>query len=529
MGWNNTLHTKVFDKNNNLISEYENKNLVVNQGKEILRDCLIKIVKQYNLPQFSSSNNGDYTVSVDGGTVDGDHYMWKALDWDDNTYAQCSWDGYWVLYNPNGITFSEIEFEVRKPTGGGTLIQVYANDNNTNTNEIYKGEVSSLETKVININISEITTNYIRINIFSEAIFCKFKINGGKHGLRNIKLSTNSTPPTLTDTSLGGTIYDTGLQTNETETNLESTMSFGTTTLEHDTLTIPFKYTNTTGNEITLYKAGLYDYNGGNNRLFSALLMNGSEGVTIPNQGYTLSYYKLIYTKGNITGGYLTDWGVKATIHALVYGNTDYNLDYVGLGSGAYTESNSINGLFATTQSTSILPSESNKILTSFDYTDVGGHQVEEVGVGHLVNITSECTTVGEVTTQSAWYDSDENTDGGFNGASGGKLSSSNNISKIRVLARGGSSGNLIVSVSYDTTDGTDGTWETILTKYHADTTKVWTEVVCDNAKSVKLLSSSMVIYEMEIYSLNLFSKFPHSKNMSDTENWVDTFQKTIG
>jgi len=373
--------------------------------------------------------------------------------------------------------------------------------------------------------ISKFTDKNLVVDTGKEIIRdCLIHVVGS--GLRNVKLSTSLIPPSSTDTLLGGTVYDAGLQSNDSVINLEPEMYFSTDTLKHDQLNIPYKWTNSTGGSVFLGKIGIYDYNGGTERLFGALLLNDGSGASVPNGGFTLSKYVITIEKGVNDYGYLTDWGVEAVIHALFYNNVDYNLDYVGLGSGPYTDGNSINGLFDTTQATSILPSESNKLLTSFDYTDVGGHQVEEVGVGNDELLTGGTIISTSTLNNNNAFDGNIETEciivgGGYIG----KTFTESNIHRIRFSGseNSASTGTVIVQGSNNGTD-----WTSVIEIDLINNTPRWYSAnLKELYSSVRLMygtpNNSRYIQSFEFYSLNLFSKFPHSKTLLDAEQWIDT------
>lgn len=519
----------------------------------------------------------------------------------------------------------------------------------------------------------------------------------GNNGLRNIKLSTNYTIPTVSDTSLGGTEYDAGLQGDEGEKNLETGMYFATDTLEHDQLNIPYRWNNTTGNEVALRKIGVFDYNNDSQRLFGVLLLDDSAGVIVPDGGFTLSRYEITIEKGENDDGYLTDWGIKAINHALVYDNTDYNLNYTGLGtykditptfttytSGTFTisassdngtnypweafddkppslptswrattsntgwlqvdcgvnknitaysldigatilnynvenwtfegsntgvfggeetiidtqvginwsvtgkkyfsfsnvsfryyrinitktgngltpiisemellgfpETESINGLFATTQATSILASETNKILTSFDYTDSGGHQVEEVGVMNVSEdimpaMTSDVLPSPYIITgtfASPWQLFNNN----FTDVGGSIQSTTANVkidmnipnlvNAVVIYPRPGVVDRTIRDWTFEGSND-DSDWDVLDIRVDIDFIDgVSQTFVFSNSTKYRYYKLDVTdnngstytnISEIELLNMSLFSKFAHSKTLSDTEQWVDTVDNIV-
>jgi len=763
MNWENKVYTKVYDKNDNLLDSFIDKNMVVNQGVEVARDCLIyenksemSVIAYWKLDDntpttnvIDETNNYNGTCSVntntiyssegrDGGCQDKANTVYtevgSATDFLYQEFSISLWVkfdsvsgtptlfggqdvGNWQYGYAMRLIGGVFKFHTNHWSSGQALTSTttpivdtwyhctfVVNDNGTNRMYINGIEEASasysiiahsgqtkiignstdrdaghgLDGKIDNVHFMNKALSQSEITVLYNNYDFRF------NGLRNIKLSTNATGPQLTDTSIGGTEYSCGRQSNESETNLEPDMSFGTTTLEHDTLNIPFKYTNNTGGEVDLRRIGLYDYNGGSERLFSTLRLNNGEGSLLSDGSYILSYYELVLNKGENNSGYLTDWGIKAIIHALVYGNTDYNIDYVGFGSGYeeditplmtsdtepspyiisasstqgsfypwkafdgvggnygwtsnvevpawlkidmntpmkinkyaiktgnsndrpstwtfegsntgafageetildtqtsitqatlswgyysfvnsesfryyrinvtaitsnlsvnivefkiytsnYVASDSINGLFATTQATSILPSESNKLLTSFDYTDSGGHQVEEVGVVSMSLIpNSELTTISNsAINPSNAFDGDESTYTNFSGSMPttyvGKYSDTYKINTIRMLITGSSGISFRIDISNDTTNGTDGTWTELLTMSNNETAITEYTVYLNGVKGFRMAGANGApkVYEVYSYKLNLFSKFAHSKTLSDTEQWQSTITNLV-
>lgn len=756
MKFKNTNTYTVYDKNGKIYKNQENitdENLVVTQGKEVIRDCLIYenkstqgVIAYWKLDDntpttnvIDETNNYNGTCSVntntiyssegrDGGCQDKANTVYtevgSATDFLYQEFSISLWVkfdsvsgtptlfggqdvGNWQDGYAMRLTGGVFKFHTNHWSSGQVLTSTttpivdtwyhctfVVNDNGTNRMYINGIEEASasysiiahsgqtkiignstdrdaghgLDGKIDNVHFMNKALSQSEITVLYNNYDFRF------NGLRNIKLSTNATGPQLTDTSIGGTEYSCRRQSNESETNLEDDISFGSTTLEHDTLTIPFKYTNDTGGELTLNKLGAFDYNGGSQRLFSALLLNSGNGATIPDGGYILSYYEMILEKGVNDDGYLTDWGIKAIIHALVYGNTDYNIDYVGFGSGKnhilpmtndtspspfvasssstwqsnltsyrafdggsgvwqprnnaephwvqidcgsvvsvgaylikgtssnairdwtiqgsntgvfsgeetildtqsgntdtddnaiviafngiqsfrywrvhltygvtgytnvemfqllrYEADNSINNLFATTQATSILPSESNKLLTSFDYTDSGGHQVEEVGVGHKLDITSSATmTHNNVTNIENITDDNLSTKANIGNT---KYISyyDDTYSHIEIKAQYHytNADKLHIHTSNNTTDGVNGDWDLFgdFTINNSDT--FLTSYSLQGVKGVRITGSqaNFYIHEVKVYSLNLFSKFAHSKTLSDSENWISSISNNI-
>jgi len=412
MKFENKVYSKIYDKNGGLLSEFVDSNLVVSQGKEIIRDCLVYWNKQTgdvvahwsmddneaNTTVLDTTGNHNGTCSVNtntiynasgklGGCQTIDGTVINTIPDSDDLKTQAFSISLWIKFNQ--IESSVYGQTLFMGTGDGTwtngyLMRQAGNKFYFNTNHWQNGQVlvstqslmantwyhlvfvvndSAVNKMYIN-GIEEASGPYSIVNhsfsdkkiassvlgnldgfidqvLFTEGALSQSEVSAlytalelSNNGLRNITLSTDTTPPTISDTTLGGTLYETGLQSNESETNLESAMTFGTDTLEHDILNIPFKYTNSTGSELSLNKIGVFDYNGGDKRLFGALLLNDGDGTVLPIDGYILSYYEIKVVKLDSDEGYLTDWGVKAVTHALVYGNVDYKLDYVGFGSG---------------------------------------------------------------------------------------------------------------------------------------------------------------------------------------------------
>jgi hypothetical protein len=415
MKFKNTLHTEIYDKDNNLLRKYSDKNLVVSQGKEIIRDCLIYSNKMLsNCISYWKLNDNDVTTVVKDeiGSFDGTCSVNTDTIYNSNgklddcqhktstVYTEVGGDSdfqyqefsisLWVKFDSVSDSPTMFGGQTSVSWNNGFAMRLVSGKLYFYTNHYMSGEVlQSTTTPVIDkwyhcvfvVNDSGTNRMYIdgvqegavayqtithvnqkkvignstdknsayglngyidEVLFFDKAlpaseISALYSLNYNDLGLRNIKLSTNNTAPTLSDTTLGtGTEYECGRQTDFSDKNLETDAYFSTTTLEHDTLTFPFRYDNSTGSPLTVNKIGLFDYGRGTERLFSALLLNGGSGDIIPAGGYMNNYYELVLDKGIQTNGYLTDWGIKAIMHGLLYGSADYNLSYVGFGGAIF-------------------------------------------------------------------------------------------------------------------------------------------------------------------------------------------------
>jgi len=552
MKWNNTAYSEIYDKNNNLVDKFEDDNIVVNQGLEIIRDCLKfgnKLTSLQNIHPVMTSNvlPYPYVVTSNGSFPVGSEFMaFDEVTGSNNSFYATTIPAELGIQLDKARTFDRYSLRTDYVVGGILSSWVLKGSDNgsdwtdidTQTHTLANGVDTMFALS------SPVTYKYVKFfNMTSTGASLRLSIvrfigyPGNRNGLRNIKLSTNSTTPTLSDTNLGsGTEYNVGLQSNESETNLETEMSVTTTILSGDTLNIPFKYTNSTGSSITVNKLGLYDYNGGSIRLFSALLLNSGSGTIIPTGGFILTYYKLQLSKITPDFGYLTDFGIKAIIKGLIYGDTTYNINTIGFGSGPYSASNAINGLFATEKATSILVSEANKILAPFSHTNSSGstEQVEEIGFGHLQDITADGVTFSSgVANPINMYDDNSGTYSSYGGQNEycGKLFSS--LRKIKVVKVETYTGYLPECFAIEYSINGINTWVNVqAVEYIDDVLQVFVLDI-PNCKAIRLRQTDDVTYNkgvsiMEIHEFNLFSKFAHSETILNTETYQNTYDTII-